>query len=362
MRTALALAAVLVVLSPLSVPARILTVDCNGGADYTDLREGMMYASMGDTLMVAPCVYPILPASPPSSGWPLELPFPAVLTMIGTDGAAATVLEGDGSTSVFRITGGSEGSVFRIQGFTFRNLSMPLEREFGVTISLYFTDNVVEDCGAGLDASSIGPRGGASVIARNIIRNNGGPWGLSVYHNSGLIEGNEICYNRDGIDGGCCEEPTIRGNHIHHNSAIGISPAFVLRADYNIIEDNGELGLYLPAGQVVMRHNIIRRNPIGALGYNLLVYSTFSCNEIYDNTLYNIRSDCDSGPPWTFDATMNWWGTTDPDEIAASIYDCHDDPAIRCCVEFDPWCMEPGCDTTPVRASSWSAIKALFAR
>jgi hypothetical protein len=57
---------------------------------------------------------------------------------------------------------------------------------------------------------------------------------------------------------------------------------------------------------------------------------------------------------------MNWWGTTDPVAIAASIWDRSDNPEICVMVDFDPWCLVPGCEPTSVEESSWGALKALF--
>ncbi len=38
----------------------------------------------------------------------------------------------------------------------------------------------------------------------------------------------------------------------------------------------------------------------------------------------------------TNDLTGNYWGTTDPDSLAASIWDGHDDGAIDAYVVFEP--------------------------
>ena len=43
----------------------------------------------------------------------------------------------------------------------------------------------------------------------------------------------------------------------------------------------------------------------------------------------------------TIVATHNWWGTTDISLIEQRIFDCHDDPDIDACVEFQPILQEP---------------------
>jgi hypothetical protein len=96
-------------------------------------------------------------------------------------------------------------------------------------------------------------------------------------------------------------------------------------------------------------------------GIYVYFYSTltFHYNQVYGNEPYNVECS-----PWTsgteFDATMNWWGTTDPQEIAAGIFDCNDDPEVPTCVLFDPWCTDPDCGVTAVTPTTWGAIKSLY--
>jgi len=54
-------------------------------------------------------------------------------------------------------------------------------------------------------------------------------------------------------------------------------------------------------------------------------------------------------------AVGNWWGTDDPAQIAARIYDRNDNSAIHGEVDFTDYLSAPG-----VEVSSWGSIKALF--
>lgn len=333
--------------------AGVITVDCSGGADFTDLREAILAGSADDTLLVSPCTYVVHPGYPPYiPGWPVELT-ETTPTIIGVGGADVTIVEGDGTTSAFVIPASASYGRAHIHGVTFRNVADFIDREdYDVGCYFDFTDNVVEQCASGLNASS-----SAGVIARNIIRNNGGI-GIYVYHNSGLIEDNEVCYNDRGISGPCCESPTIRGNHVHHNTLFGVAITFDGQVLDNVIEHNGTQGVRL-FGYGTVEGNIIRNNNVGVYLYDGCSVS-LHWNDIYDNYARNfagidLMSDC------TLDATMNWWGTTDPEEIAAGILDRNEDPAIGVLVEFDPWCEEPGCEEpNPVQPTSWGNIKALY--
>jgi hypothetical protein len=60
--------------------------------------------------------------------------------------------------------------------------------------------------------------------------------------------------------------------------------------------------------------------------------------------------------PLTFDFTDNYWGTDDPDEIAAMIYDANDHDDTNYTIDFVPYRSA----STPVERRSLSEIKALF--
>jgi hypothetical protein len=63
---------------------------------------------------------------------------------------------------------------------------------------------------------------------------------------------------------------------------------------------------------------------------------------------------CETPP--TFDMTDNYWGTDDPDSIAAWIHDRNDNEQVCFGVDFDPFRSE----STPVESRSLAEIKQLF--
>jgi hypothetical protein len=62
-----------------------------------------------------------------------------------------------------------------------------------------------------------------------------------------------------------------------------------------------------------------------------------------------------SGPFVHRDFTYNSWGTDDPDEVAAWIYDQNDDPEYNFVVDFLP--MN---GTVAIEPRSWSSVKGMF--
>ena len=341
----------------LSTPAvaDIITVDCNGGADFTDLRLAILSAGAEDTVLVSPCTYFVDPGLPPwYTLWPIELDDESP-TIMSTGGAEVTILEGDRSIPAFYVPADSGVANTQMSGLTFRNLTTPIDRQsLYPTGRMVFVDNIVESCDEGLHANSVSS---TSIVARNIIRDNDG-LGMYIYHNSGLIEDNEICRNGNGIRGACCEEPTITGNHIHHNVGYGIATGFYGDISGNTIEDNGGSGIVMfgSAGGSIT-DNVIRNNGIGIWIGGVL----FECtgNDLYGNLTYDLECSTYIGGG-TLDATMNWWGTTDPEEIASHILDCNDGAGIGACIEFEPWCAAPGCDPVAVQPITWGALKSLY--
>lgn len=329
---------------PAAACAGIITVDCEGGGDYTSIPVAVFYASASDTVLVMPCTYAVT-----SSSWPIALhsDSPAI---VGAVGASATILEGNGTRSAFRINEGVHSARVELRGLTIRNVSEVLERD-GLDSSAHveFTDNVVDNCGSGLNACQSG-----GLIARNIIGDNEGA-GIRTYHFSGTIEDNEIYGNTKGIQGACCEQPVIRRNYIHDNDESGIYAVFSYTVEDNLIESNGYAGLVVAQSGIFLR-NTIRENGVGIDHWGS--GGTFTENDICDNVLYNARlwefTSC------TVNMTMNWWGTADSTAISESIWDCNDDPSVLACVNFVPYCVSPGCEVTPVEVSSWGSIKALY--
>jgi len=338
---------VAVALLPVPLRAGIITVDCQGGGDYYTLPAAMFYGTASDTVLVMPCTYSVQ-----GSYWPIALHDDSP-TVVGVGGAAVTILQGDGTKSAFTVEENEWNARAHISGLTFRSVSQAVDREsLDTGTSFQFTDNIIEDCAAGLRASSSG-----GLIARNVIRNNGDT-GIGIYHCWATIEHNEIYGNPRGINGACCEEPQIRHNHIHHNTEYGVRTGFFAHIHDNTIEHNGWAGVSIYGAGGEIEHNVIRRNQVG-------IYVASDCNvsinfnDIYGNHTYAVEvspysSGCD------LDATMNWWGTTYESLIEANILDCNDNAGRPMCVIYDPWCAAPGCETTAVEMSSWGSIKALY--
>jgi hypothetical protein len=353
MKTLLIAVAVVLVISVGPASADTYIVDPSGGGDFVDLRVAWYATGGGDTLLLVPGTYE---AESGASGWPLRLngDDPALVSQAG---AGQTEISGDGSVTCFRLV---SDSVVHLEGIAFRGFAELLNNDplSGTGMTLTFIDNIIEDCGSNYALNACWCNSW-SVIRGNLITGNSGS-GIYMYHYFGVIEDNEICFNARGAVGNCCEEPTIHRNHIHHNVGTGVRSAFCADIADNVIEYNGGYAIASSAtgSSTVIENNILRFNG-GGIVLNMYSSLQFHHNDVYGNEPYNVEcSVYVSGAE--FDATMNWWGTTDPDAIAAGIFDCNDDPEVETCVIFDPWCMGPGCEPTVVGPTTWGGIKSLY--
>ena len=106
--------AVLVVASPVVCCAHIVTVDCDGGADYLTIQEAVNAASGGDTIAIAACVYEEQVLIP-------DIP----LVMVG-EGAAATEITWSGAGGTVE---------FQQSDLALHNLTVRHEADFGRAVT-----------------------------------------------------------------------------------------------------------------------------------------------------------------------------------------------------------------------------------
>jgi hypothetical protein len=332
--------------------AGTIVVDPGGGGNYDNIPEAMLHGTAQDTVLVMPGYYEVESDLP--------YPWPVLLTadspsITSEGGAAVTLILGDGTLPAFEVGLTRYGARVYISGFKFLGLEGALDWEGVAQAEVFFTDNIVEGCEVGVDV-----RWGVGTVARNTIEGPGN-YGIQCPYFHGTIEDNEIFgFDVTGIIS-THEDVTLLRNHIHDNAIAGITTSDDCIAEGNTIENNGWYGISV-AFDVHLTGNVIRGNGVGVDFWTGPHHGYMHGNEIYDNVdhaLYSYAGDLD--PPIDFDATMNWWGTTDPAEIQAAIWDCHDSDWAGVCFVVDPWCVSPGCDPTGVsEPASWGAIKVLY--
>jgi parallel beta-helix repeat protein len=180
---------------------------------------------------------------------------------------------------------------------------------------------------------------GSASVSNNVI--SGYSTGVAVgshwYGASGfsVIENNVITDNEVGISIGIfirdwvgTSIPTIQNNMISRNTK-GITFAITLQE------------MYGDRPPTTIQSNTISQNEVGIELYSVS-YCTLHDNNIQENSGYNIYL----GEAQDFNATYNWWGTTDTATIDDSIYDFHDDFDLGK-VNYTPFLTEPNPEAHP---------------
>jgi hypothetical protein len=354
MRSAFTFLAIVVLITVTGPSGRcgLIVVDPSGGGNFDNIPEAMFRGSADDTVLVMPGYYEVQEGLP--YPWPVALTQDSP-TITSEGGSAATLILGDGSMPAFEVAETRYGARVHISGFKFMNLTGPLDWGGVAQAEVSFTDNVVEACEIGVDV-----RWGDGTVARNRIEGPG-YYGIQCPYFSGTIEDNEILGFADAGIISTHEDVTLLRNHIHDNAISGITTSADCVAEGNTIENNGWYGISV-AFDVHLTDNVIRGNGTGLDFWTGPHGGSMHGNQIYgnvDEAIHAYAGDLD--PPTYLDATMNWWGTTDAEEIAAAIWDCSDSDWAGVCFIVDPWCVTPDCDPTGVAEGvSWSAIKALY--
>jgi hypothetical protein len=345
-------AAALIAAAVPTAGAGTIIVDPAGGGNFDNIPEAMFRGSSEDTVLVLPGYYEVHEGLP--YPWPVALT-PDSPTITSEGGAAVTLILGDGSLPAFEVADTRYGARVYVSGFKFMNLTGPLDWQGVAQAEISFTDNIVEGCEVGVDI-----RWGYGTVARNTI---GGPgyYGIQCAYFGGTIEDNEIFGFADAGIISTNEDVVLLRNHIHDNAISGITTSADCIAEGNIIENNGWYGISV-AFDVHLTDNVIRGNGTGLDFWTGPHHGSMHGNQIHENTGEAIHAYAgDLDPPTYIDATMNWWGTIDPGEIAEAIWDCHDSDWAGVCFYVDPWCLSPECEQTGItEQTSWGAIKALY--
>ena len=176
--------------------------------------------------------------------------------------------------------------------------------------------------------------------------------------NSAVIEDSRICGSKDsGIRIHGYPHSIVHRNTICNNASYGIYISGVATNDNILIEENlfelngqfdGDAGIRVDGASLTFRHNTVHRNRGGGLriidvaaGDYTVTMNNFVANDPYAIRLISTTAD--------IQMLNNWWGTTDPVEVEASLLHFLDDFRLGT-VMFEPFLDRPS-DTAPSRES-----------
>ena len=224
---------------------------------------------------------------------------------------------------------------------------------------------------------------GTAIVSNNIIYDSGGHQGIVTFGDA-IIENNEIKNCKGGISVFNNSSPTIRNNTLIDNDAgIGIGENSTATVEGNIVsspnggqydwnykgetiyfastieKDYGNVtGINIGSSSPIITNNILENcaNIIGITGnsspvitHNIIRYgrdngiffeeSFEGSPQIYENNLDN-QNNIGMSSSTSIDASNNWWGTADLQEIEDRISHYNDDPS-RGMVSFEPFLTQP---------------------
>jgi hypothetical protein len=181
--------------------------------------------------------------------------------------------------------------------------------------------------------------GGSPTITNSTIN---GPVGLlyagSARSNS-IVSDNVIVGGIVGVEISCMGTPVIERNVIMSKEGMGV---------YVVAHSGGR--------NPVLQNNTIANNRLGiSVLYRVSssLTPTITLNNFQNNEEYNFHCDPDSDAGFdacTLNATHNWWGTTDTQEISQSIYDFEDNFNLAN-VTFIPFLTEPNPEAPEIPTS-----------
>jgi parallel beta-helix repeat protein len=364
-----------------SALAETWRVEKDGSGDYSVIQDAVSVSTSGDTILIGPGRYDdTVTFTTPFVTWTVCVSLPGTdLTIIGA-GMDATYIgpavPGEMSDDGWRGFANwpmGEGRLV-VENATVENVFIGLQ--------VYPTSLELRDC-----------------------RFPGCHRGLVLEgSDSSIIERCEFVENSTGIDIRSCSGPTVRNcsfvrstinesmtgvymgsvsdylvenctfdiSLLYSEASIGTISGCTLWNCYDtsiwlisgryIVEDNEIDGtqharcIKLEAGaEVLGSGNILRNASMSAVSITNS-YASFSGNHIFSNADFVTANGFSSPPLVELDFRNNYWGTSDPLELAERIKDGYDNPAVHAYVLYEPFSGVPMSN----EERSWGEIKALY--
>ncbi len=377
-KSILAIFSLVLPLIPAVVWSNTITVMKDGSGDYTLLQPAADAAAAGDTLLIGPGRYEEVTEFYFNSGVRRDAHLVVRvdnLTIMGMDRDTViigplvpTIAQGDPVGLVVA----QNVSVTHIEKLTFENTW------YGV----YSLGNFyVRNCTARYCTGGFGAEGPIDIENSSIYENRDGVRG---FYTAGLIRISNCEFTDNSgvaINLATRQRAEVSDTHIV-GGGTGVQfdncPGFIENC---VIEHMAYEGIILTeSGTVVtVADNTLRDN---GWHFDINSYATVDLhqNQLLDSRLYGIwirspstvhinANDLISpqgylayltgdlfGAIKHYDFTNNYWGTTDSTEIAARIYDNHDDTLERGIADFTPFAGEP----VPSEGTSFGKLKAKF--
>ncbi len=369
-------------------------VEQDGSGDYEIIQHAVDVAAVGDTILIGPGRYDqYWEFAPELNWWAVVGVLTDSLTFIGTS-RDEVIIGTDYEYPVYPDTKDSHGITTRspapwmvVENITFENMKKGIRCHPGGKVRnclfRYIADMavyseasmgacpeclfLVEDCefvesGRIKAVAALHNSNSTSTATIQRIHSNSGG-GTYTSHPNVIID---ECHIEDTIDG------ILRMGGVVH-----VSNSTIKRTQFSIYVDVGPLTTGLFGNNVVVREStsrdvVINGGKIEAenciftgdcderetIHMNGLSTAEFNNNHIFSNgSQYAVDVFYHQGPPGTaVHFENNWWGTADPDSVAAMIFDHADTNATNTTVLYEPILLGPCAN----KKKSFGGMKQLF--
>ncbi len=122
----------------------------------------------------------------------------------------------------------------------------------------------------------------------------------------------------------------LEGNHLGRPLECNPAPDAAVTFDSNLVETDYQInGLCRDGTHFSARHNTVTNG--FSLGWNDPTADLLTLLDVHDNNIlgganYFLPAEINVSSSQTVDLSLNWWGTTDPNEVRELINDHEDDP------------------------------------
>lgn len=358
------------------------TVQADGSGDVPTIQAAMDAAASGDTIQLGPGVFD---DHGPDPGWPSHDLYFKVWTDVTILGAGrdATIIGRQDSehhgppVDVMQVAHGVHVEI--------RDLTLQLNDHTSAALMMLGPSSVVvTDCGFRGATSGVHSSGSTrldivdcafeDIRGHAVSLNTDGPatvqgcrfadvdLGVAIWGGEARVADTEFIGDPDdpssvGANVGEMSSASFRRCtlHDHGRSSIHLEAGTVDLNDCHIGQGSG-VGLDIYDALLRGRNNVITGSTAAMLIHRIIETHEFHRNHIITSGGWTVQAGWWYGDGGQFDLAHNWWGTDDPEQIAASILDHADDPEILLEVTFSPFLDEP----TATEARSLSDIKAMF--
>lgn len=369
---------ILFLLAAMNANARVWHVELDGSGDYIDIQPAVDAAAPGDTISIGPGRFDTVRS--------MEFPPWTLDAVVGVNKAGlrftgsgqdrtylGSVSKSDGMPQVFYSDGGYDAV---IENMTIESTDLGVNWENG--------NLVVQSCllrGAGEQ--------GVGIFIYNvdaIVRDCAFEWlsfAVDIYQqtDSCLIDNCSMRGCRIGVEVGPMSEGFIMRNSSLEDVTFGIQFQMQSRGRIEncsiaalwsyavwvgagaVVEiaqttiSGGHHGIVISGGTVTGEGIVITDSTEATLLVNSGGLASIHRSHILPaSSGWAFRSENYDGPLTAIDLSDNFWGTADPEAIAASIGDNHIWDDLQCQVIYEPFSSVP----VPTDPTSWGDLKAMF--